>query len=123
MESIHQFCDTHPELQLPDGSQMSRRTRFGVASGNQMTSPSSDSKQTTGHSNDSTLHVSEQILIFLTEYKQLQARFSPFERLVDYNQCLALLRNDDADEAILGPGNLYNPFSEPQYLLCTIGIA
>jgi hypothetical protein len=36
-----------------------------------------ESCRTTGYSNDSTLHVSpEQILFFLTEDKQLQAQFS-----------------------------------------------
>jgi hypothetical protein len=62
---------------------MSRRTRSGVASGNPTRTVWLDAKaqdtdgcescRTTGHSNDSTLHVSGQILIFLTEYKQLQA--------------------------------------------------
>lgn len=79
--------------------------------------------QDDAQSNDSNLHVSEQILFFSTEDKdkQLQAQFSRFERLVDHNQCLALLRNDNADDAILGPESLYKALSEVQYLLCKNG--
>ncbi|KAH1614543.1 hypothetical protein KXX21_001429 [Aspergillus fumigatus] len=66
----------------------------------------------TGLSNDRTLHVSGQIVFVSTEDEQLQAQFSRFERLVDYKQCLALLHNDEADDAILGPRNIYKAFSE-----------
>ncbi|KAH3331253.1 hypothetical protein KXV52_002788, partial [Aspergillus fumigatus] len=40
MESIHRFCDSHPEFQFPDASKMAWRVRFGVDSGNQPTSSS-----------------------------------------------------------------------------------
>ncbi|KAF7169058.1 hypothetical protein CNMCM5623_001890 [Aspergillus felis] len=69
----------------------------------------SESSRTTGHTDDSSVHVSGQIVFVSNEDEQLQTQFSRFERLVDHKQCLDLLRDDDA---FLGLPNIYKAFSD-----------
>lgn len=76
-----------------------------------MSSQRADSQLDLNSDPAASLHVSGTIAFRSTADAQLQADFSRFERLADHQQCLQLLRDEDADEVLQGR-SIYKSFAE-----------